>query len=461
VSRLKVKWAFAYPDTAYGQPVIAAGRVYVTSRTGWIFSLDAETGCTYWAFDASAPVRTAIVVGALPATGKFAAYFGDEKGNAGALDVETGKLLWKTTLDDHPLARITGAPKLFRGRLYVPVSSMEEASGRTPTYPCCTFRGSLAALDAATGALIWQTYTIPDKATPTRRNLQGVQMYGPAGAAIWGSPAIDPERGLIYVGTGDSYTDTPIDTTDAILAFDLETGKRVWTTQVRKNDAWLVGCAPGHTPDNCPQAPGPDFDFGAPPILHRLADSRQIILAAAKSGIIYGFDPDAQGKRLWQNKVGEGSSGGGVMWGAATDETRIFVAMDDTEAQPPFAPGGVTALGAATGKVAWHAPAPAPVCAWGQMGCTAAQRPAAATIPGLIFAGSSDGHMRGYSTASGKIVWDFDTGRSFAAVNGVQASGGSIDMGGEAIGGGLLLVNSGASAGHPGNLLLAFTVDGR
>lgn len=464
VPRLKVKWAFAYPDIAYGQPTIVAGRIYITSRAGWVFSLDAKTGCTYWAFDAGAPVRTAISVGPLPpsAQARFAVYFGDEKGTARAVDALTGKLLWTTSVEDHPLARITGTPKLSRGRLYVPVSSMEEVSGGTPKYPCCTFRGSLVALDAATGKRLWKSFTIEDAPKPTRLNPSGVQMYGPAGGALWGAPTIDEKRKLIYVGTGDSYTEIPTNSTDAILALDLETGRRVWTSQVQRHDDWLVGCVPGHTPDNCPKAPGPDFDFGAAPILHTLPNGKQIILDGAKSGIVYGFDPDDRGKILWRTKVGEGSSVGSIVWGPAADPDNLYVSVGDVTAKPPFAPGRVTALDPATGKEIWHTPAPAPVCSWGKVNCAGAQPGGVTAIPGLAFVGSWDGHIRAYSAKDGTILWDFDTAQSFDAVNGVKANGGAIDMGGQVIAGGMLLVNSGVTPiQHPGNALLVFTVDGK
>jgi len=464
VKRLKVKWVFAYPDIAYGQPTQVAGRVFVVSRAGWVFSLDAETGCTYWAHDAGAPVRTAVTIGALPASApaRFAAYFGDEKGTVHAVDAMTGKPLWTMVADDHLLARITGSPKFYQGRVYVPVSSMEEVSGGTPKYPCCTARGSLLALDAATGKVVWKSYAIESEPKPTRLNPSGVQMYGPAGGSIWNSPTIDEKRKLIYVGTGDSFTDVPTDSTDSILALDLETGKRVWTTQVKKHDDWLVGCVPGHTPDNCPKNPGPDFDFGASPLLHTLPDGKDIILDGAKSGVVYAFDPDDHGKILWQKKIAEGSSVGAIVWGPAADAEHWYVSIGDVTARPPYAPGGLWAFRPATGDIVWHTPAPKAACSWGTVNCSGAQPGGVTAIPGVVFAGSWDGHIRAYSTKDGAIAWDFDTAQTYDAVNGVKANGGAIDMGGQTIANGLLLVNSGVTPiQRPGNALIAFTVDGK
>ncbi len=463
VPRLKVKWAFAYPGIAYGQPVIVSGRVFIETREGQVFSLDAQTGCTHWAYDLGTPVRTAITIGAL-STGphaKYAAYFGDEKGVAHAVDAMTGKPLWATPVEKHPLARITGAPKLYDGRLYIPVSSMEEVSGATPTYQCCTFRGSIVALNAATGKVLWQTYMIAQKPKKTRTNAAGVQMFGPAGVAIWDSPTIDAKRHLLYIGTGDSYTEIPVDVSDAVMALDLATGARRWVTQVRKDDNWLVGC-PEQTAGNCPKPTGPDYDFGSSPILNTLPDGKQVILAGAKSSIVYGFDPAAQGKLLWERKLAAGSSTGGVEWGPATDGANLYVAIGDANAKPPNEEGGVTAINAATGEVIWHTPAPNPVCSWGTVNCAKAQPSGVTAIPGLVFAGSWDGHIRGYSAKDGSILWDFDTAQTWDGVNGIKVKGGAMDMGGQTIGGGVLLVNSGVTPiQRPGNALLAFTVDGK
>jgi polyvinyl alcohol dehydrogenase (cytochrome) len=461
VPKLKVKWAFAYPGVAYGQPILVSGRVFIETREGQVFSLDAKTGCTHWAYDVGQAVRTAITVGPVPgAKGKFAAFFGDEKGAAHAVDAMTGKPLWATEVEKHPMARITGAPKLFAGRLYVPESSMEEVSGATPTYQCCTFRGSVSALDAKTGKVIWQTYmTSPPK--PTRINGSGTQMFGPAGVAIWDSPTIDAKRGLIYIGTGDSYTDSIVDSSDAVMALDLKTGKRKWVSQVRKEDNWLVGC-PETTIGNCPKTMGPDYDFGASAILANLAGGKQVIVAGAKSSVAYGFDPTQNGKMLWQRKLGAGSSTGGIEWGPAFDGTNVYISIGDVSAKPPYSPGGVTALNPLTGDIVWQTPAPEPMCSWGPTNCSKAQPSGVTAIPGLIFVGSWDGHMRGYDAKDGKIVWDYDTAQSWDGVNGIKVKGGAIDMGGQTIAGGMLAVNSGVTpVQRPGNALLMFTIDGK
>ncbi|MEO7633324.1 MAG: PQQ-binding-like beta-propeller repeat protein, partial [Blastocatellia bacterium] len=272
VPKLKVKWAFAHPGTmATGQPTIIGDRLFLTTEVGIIYSLNAQMGCTYWTMNAGAAVRAAISVGSVGASpagskAKFALYFGDEKSNVQALDAETGKLLWKTKIEDHFLSRITGSPILYQNRIYVPVSSFEETAGRDNKYECCTFRGSLIALDAYTGRVLWKSFTVQDPAKPFKKNSTGTQMYGPAGGAIWSAPTIDVKRKAIYAGTGNSYTDVETGHADAIMAFDLVTGKVRWTNQATAKDNFLVGCRnPGV--GNCPDQGGPDHDFGSSPVL--------------------------------------------------------------------------------------------------------------------------------------------------------------------------------------------------
>ncbi|MGH9801525.1 MAG: PQQ-binding-like beta-propeller repeat protein, partial [Blastocatellia bacterium] len=297
IPKLKVKWAFAHPGAmATGQPTVIGDRLFLTTEAGYIFSLNAQTGCTYWVMNAGSAVRAAISVGSFAGKGKtgFALYFGDERSTVQAVDAETGKLIWKTKIEDHVLSRITGSPVLHRNRLYVPVSSFEETAGRDTRYECCTFRGSVVALDATTGKVLWKSFTVQDQPKPFKKNSVGTQMHGPAGGAIWAAPTIDTKRGVIYVGTGNSYTDIETAHTDAIMAFDLATGKVRWTNQLMPKDNFLVGCRqPGI--GNCPEAPGPDYDFGSSVILRTLPNGKQVILAGQKSGVMYALDPDNKG----------------------------------------------------------------------------------------------------------------------------------------------------------------------
>jgi polyvinyl alcohol dehydrogenase (cytochrome) len=356
-------------------------------------------------------------------------------------------------MDDHPVARVTGAPVLVNGRLYVPISSIEEVSAAQPTYECCTFRGGVAALDATTGAQIWKSYSVLDPPKAYKKSKNGTQLFGPSGAAIWNSPTVDLKRKVIYTGAGNSYTDVDINTSDAILAFDMETGRMVWSSQVQPKDNFIVGCP---NAVNCPEERGPDFDFGTSPILRTLPNGKQILIAGQKSGVVYGMDPDNKGKVLWQTRLGKGSALGGVEWGPAADEKYAYVAISDRLLGKNGTPG-IYALDLATGEQKWGTPAPAGVSGNG------GQSAAVAVIPGAVFSGALNGHFRAYATSSGEIIWDFETAKPFETVNGVPAKGGSIDTAGPTIAHGMVFTNSGYATfgGLPGNVLLAFSVDGK
>jgi len=472
VPRLKVKWAFGFPGDlqAYSQPTLAGGRVFTGSQAGKVYALDAQTGCIVWFFDAVSSVRSAVSIGHLMVDGaeRYAAYFGDGASNVYSLDAATGKLLWKAKVDDFPVARITGSPVFHNGRLYVPVASGEEAAGASPDYECCRFRGSVVALDGATGKQVWKTYTI-DEPKKTKKNAKGTQLWGPSGAPVWTSPAIDPRRGVLYATTGDNYSDPTTNLSDAFVAMDLDSGKIVWSRQMTPRDAYTSACRLQDR-TNCPDSDGPDFDFASSPILVNLPNGKRALVAGQKSGVVHAVDPDQQGELLWSTRVGKGGTAGGVQWGSAADASNVYVAVSDigrikltysltTDADPNIG-GGMFALSLKDGKQLWYTP---PGKCGDRKRCSPAQSAAVTAMPGVAFSGSVDGHLRAYSAADGKIVWDFDTIRDYPTVNGVAGRGGSLDGPGPAIGGGMLYVNSGypTSGGTPGNVLLAFSVDGK
>jgi len=473
VPKLRLKWAFSLGDVtlARGQPVVVGGRLYAGSAEGKLYALDAKTGCVYWVFDADAGIRSGVMIGS--AGNQPLVFFGDFKANAYAVDVTTGKLVWKSHLDDHPLAVITDAPALSDGVLYFGVSSFEELAAASPDYPCCTFRGSVAAIEAGSGKTLWKTYTIAQAATNNKTGTTS-QRFGPSGAAAWATPTVDSKRKVIYISTGDNYSVPATETSDSVMALDRSTGKVLWTRQMTPNDAFTVGCF-NPEPANCPTKMGPDFDFGQPPVLASLSSGKQILVIGQKSGIAYGLDPDQQGKILWQTRVGKGTSLGGIQWGSAADEKNMYVALSDIAfnrtpdpANPaklvrtliPTEGGGLFALNLLTGEKVWSAPPPS--CG-DRKNCSPAQPAAVSAIPGVVFSGSVDGHFRAYATDTGKIVWDFDTIREYDAVNGIKAQGGAIDGGGPAIAGGMVYTYSGYGqwSGVPGNALLVFSVGGK
>ena len=469
VPKLKLKWAFGFPGDlqANAQATIAGGRVFVGSPAGGVYALSAASGCIHWFYQASAGVRSAFSISRVGA--RDLAFFGDQAGNAYALDAATGTLVWKTRLDEFPVTRVSGSPTYYNGRVYFPAASGEEATGSVPTYECCHFRGSVSALDAATGKRIWKTYTIAEEPKPTTKNAIGTQLWGPAGAPVWSSPAIDPRRNALYVTSGNAYSDPAPDTSDSFIALDLDTGKMLWHRQMTKADAYVSAC---RLPDktNCPSVNGPDFDFSSSPILVNLTNGKRALIAGQKSGIVHALDPDTNGEILWQTRVGLGGTMGGVQWGSAADAQNVYVANSDigrimlTYSQFTAADskrgGGMYALKLETGEKVWFAP---PSDCGDRIRCSPAQSAAVSALPGIAFSGSVDGHMRAYSTADGKVVWDYDTEHPYETVNGVEARGGSLDGPGPAIGGGMVLFNSGyhTAGGAPGNVLLAFSVDGK
>ena len=453
ISRLRLKWAFGYPRsaTAQSQPTVVGGRLFVASERGVVYALDARTGCTHWSFAAQSGVRSAMTVSRL-ADRRHALFFGDFNANVYALDASTGAEIWRRDVETHEGARITGAPVLHEGRLYVPVSSLEELLAADPEYPCCTFRGSVAALDAATGEPIWQSFTIPETPRPRGRNPEGAFLMGPSGAAVWSAPTVDAERGLIYAATGNAYTEPAAATSDAIVAFDIDTGAIRWTHQLTPGDAFILNCRGGNP--NCPDDDGPDFDFGSSPVLATMTDGRDLLVIGQKSGVGYGLDPDRDGAIVWQYRVGAGSALGGIEWGFAVDARKAYFANSDYLTPEP---GGLAAVRLRTGELVWYAEPHEPVCDR----CSPALLAAVTAIPGAVFSGAYDGLFRAYDAENGSVLWQHDTNHAYDTVNGVTARGGSINGPGAVVVGGMVYVNSGYAAfgGRPGNVLLAFGVD--
>jgi polyvinyl alcohol dehydrogenase (cytochrome) len=464
VPHLRLKWAYAFPgaSVSFAPPTIVGGVLFIGGTDRKVRALDARSGCTLWTFATDAAVRAAISFAQLPGSDQFAIFFGDLRANAYAVNALTGALIWKTKVEEHAAARITGAPTLHAGVLYVPVSSLEEAAGSQASYECCTFRGSVVALQAATGKPVWQAHTIPEVPHPTGKNARGTQLFGPSGAAVWSAPTIDPKRNAVYVATSNSYSNPPAATADAVLAFELTTGKLLWKQQATPKDAFVVAC---YTADktNCPEDHGPDHDFGQSPILVTSREGRRVLVIAQKSGVVHALDPDDGGKILWQTRIGKGGALGGSEWGSAADGERVYVANSDvrflrdgTRQLDSTQGGGLFGLDLVSGKIAMEVP---PVPCGDRLQCSPALSAAVSLIPGVVFSGGVSGFLRAYAT-DGKLLWEFDTARDFKAVNGVPAHGGAIDGPGPVIAGGMLYTNSGYGqwSGVAGNVLLAFEV---
>ena len=469
VPKLALKWAFGYAGGAGGaQPTLVDGRLFVASATGRIYSLDAKTACIYWTYDAAAGVHTSISIAELSAPrhgapakktkmgnhkmtnahldvikAPCAALFGDDEGAVYALDAQSGTLLWKTQADPHPLARIEGST-LHLARLYVAVGSSEPEAARDPGYRCCTFRGSVAALDVASGQIEWRSYLVSEEPRSVS-NVAGLQRFAPAGVPAVAAPTVDVVRSLLYVATGDSADPTqPQPLADAVVALGLADGKVQWSRQLPSPQAGLEG-------------------LEGPPVLRTPAAGRETLLASQHSGMVFALDPEHAGEMIWQLQAAAPDTPGGISPGAAADHHSLYVPVSGLEAQPPNAAGSLTAIDIKAGTRRWHIASPTQACSWGEAtACSHAQAQPVTVIPGAAFSGSMDGHLRAYSTIDGKILWDYDTAKDYRTVNQVNGAGGSLQAGGAIIVNGVVYVNSGAAdQGQPGNVLLAFSVDGK
>ena len=458
VKRLQVKWAFGFEGdvTAFAEPTVFDNQVFVGSAGGMIHALRADSGCLQWVYQATGPVRAGMLV--VPNGRTHAVLFGDQTGWFYALEAETGKLLWKKHIETHDTARLTATAVAHDGIVYAPVASWEETRSANPDYTCCTFRGSLVAMKIADGSQVWKSYMV-EEPKESGKTASGKVKMGPSGASIWSSPTLDLKRHLLYVTTGDNFSNPATLTSDAVVAIEMGTGRIAWSKQVTEGDV-------------SPSEKGPDFDFGSPPMLVKTPAGKEMIVAGQKSGIVYGFDPDKKGGIFWQVRVGVGGSNGGVQWGTSFDGRNVYAATSDkvttrttgpggavVRSLDPSKGGGLTALRVADGSKAWFVePKPCP-----DPGCSPAQSAALTSIPGVVFSGSYDGHLRAYAAEDGAVLFDLNTLGEFKTVNGVKAHGGAMDGAGPVIVKGMVLVNSGYPrfGGLPGNVLLALTPDGK
>ena len=468
VPSLRLKWAFGFPDdvTAFGAPAVLNGTVFVGSAAGIVNALDLQTGCIYWMFQADGPVRSTTVAVRRGTT--YSLVFGDQIGWVYSLDAKSGRVNWKKRIEAHEATRLTGSPAVHEGVVFVPAASWEETRAIDPQYRCCTFRGSVTALRVTDGTVVWKTYLV-DPPVKTGVTKAGVDQLGPSGAGVWSAPTVDAKRGVLYITSGDNYSYPATKTSDAVLALDLKSGRIVWSQQTTANDVYNSACGGGGV--NCPPSNGPDHDFGSSALLLTLPSGRDMLFAGQKSGMVYALDPDQQGMIVWQTRVGRGSTNGGVQWGMASDGTRVYASVSDVVRPPggvggpapignatldPVQGGGLTALRVVDGAKVWNVPGTP--CDPPRAGCSPAQPAAVTAISGVVFSGSMDGHLRAFAAADGKLLWDVDTAKAFDTVNGVKATGGSLDGAGAVVSNGVVLVNSGYPrfGGMPGNVLLAF-----
>jgi polyvinyl alcohol dehydrogenase (cytochrome) len=458
VPHLRLKWAFGFPAgvSANAEPTIVSRRVFVGSDNGFFYSLDAASGCVSWSFEVGSTVRGAATVAPIKdhAASHYAVYFGDGRANVYALDARSGALLWKSRVDEHFVARITAGPRIFNGKLLVPVSSSEGFSAGTPDYPCCTARGSVVALDAGTGQRTWKAWVIAQEPKPYATQPNGVVLSGPSGGSVWNTPTVDPQRRAVYFGTGDAWSAPSTTATDAIMAVDIGSGRVLWTYQVTADDVHLGGCNGPELSAACPKINGPDMDIGNSPILLSLPSGARLLLAGTKAADVLAVDPDHNGALIYRVNPTGAIPGGNyrvgapaILWGGAADATQAYFGMGT---------GGLAGIEAATGRTRWvFKPDPPDGSAVLSLGA------APTVIPGVVFEGSTQGMLYAVSANEGKEIWRFDTAQRFDTVNKVPARGGAIAVSGAVAVGGMLFIGSGyavGSAATAGNVLLAFSL---
>jgi polyvinyl alcohol dehydrogenase (cytochrome) len=432
VAQLKVKWVATTGGDVSAKAAVVNGVVYFPDWGGNIWALSAATGKAIWHRQLSAyglPAHT--VSRSSPAVVNGLLYIGTQTGATMlALDAATGKLKWKTLIDDHPKAVITGSAAVFAGKVFLGVTSLEEVAAFDKAYKCCSFRGSVAALDATTGKIDWKAFTAPS---------------GYNGAGSWGSnPVVNAQRKLVYIGTGNNYTQptdpafakclaaggtepkclSADDHVDSMLAFDMNTGAVTWSRRLSPDDDWNASClgtAPGT--GNCPKDAGPDSDFGSAPNAFAVEGHGSVVGAGQKNGIYTVFDA-ATGATVWSTKVGPGSILGGMEWGSASDGQRVFVQISNFDKRKYKAgdAGSWAALNKNTGAIEWQVPDPSGTVDIGPMSVS----------NGVVFAGSmtvgkTDPNMFALDAATGKILWKFNSGAS--VISGAVVSGGVVFWG--------------------------------
>lgn len=460
VSQLEVAWVFGLDGglQPHSYPVVSEDTVFIGSEGGTLYALDRETGCERWARDFNYNVRSGVIHGRMTG-GDVRLFFGTQDGKVHSVDASTGAHLWSTPISEHSFAVPTGTPSFYRNRLFVPVSSLEVGMAMVPLYGCCTFRGAVLALDARSGSEEWQSFTIAEPPGVTGRRWVFIEKWGPSGAPVWSSPTYDTEAGLVFIGTGENYSEPATETSDAIIAFDAQTGERRWVRQFTEDDVFNMACSVSPEHPNCPAANGPDLDFGAPPMLVRGRDGKKLLIAGQKSGDVYAMDP-LTGQLIWHTRIGRGGYLGGVHWGLAANEAYglVYVPIsDDNGGQVEGeSEAGLHALDLMTGARVWSYASPdtcndKPLC-WSGFSA------AILATPDLVFAGALDGMLRAFDAESGEVLFSIQTWKQYESVNDRVTFGGAIDVHGPMLYEDILLVQSGYStfAQAGGNALIAY-----
>ena len=464
LSNLELAWAVAFPDTSglRAAPVIIGSTIfYSATDSGRVFALDIISGCAKWVYEAESRLRSSLAYSEINDLGSLV--FSDSRGMVHAIDAKTGEPIWIASGQaSNNQGMLTGTPVIFEGKVIVPVSGSGVITGGNPNYECCENHGAVTALDAHTGEKLWEYHTMPAAEYTGQVSSTGVKQRGPSGAPIWTTPTIDAERGQIYVTTGENTSHPTTNTSDAIIALDIETGEANWVFQALENDMWNFGCS-ARGP-NCiilEDTNSVDFDFGGPAILVE-TDDEDLLIAGQKSGDLWALDPNT-GALVWNQRVGEGTALGGNHWGIATNTERAFMTVNDPGGMNGNSRPGIYSYFVGTGEPSWFYEVQ-PECNEGRSErlrrCESLYGFSATplSVDGAVITGGLDGRLFVFNSESGELIYEYDTVRDYETVNGVDGYGGSIDSHSISAGSGMVFVGSGYGQFRqvPGNVLLAF-----
>ena len=488
VGDLELAWALAFPKVTdmRSQPAIVGDTLYFGDKTGRLYAIDRKLGCVRTHTKVASGIRSAITL-AEDGAGRPMLVFADSMAFIYAADPASLEIKWKADARLFETSTITGSVSYHDGRLFVPVSSYEVAAAGNPQHVCCKSHGGIIALDAGDGDRLWEWHATED-ATEQGVDRDGKPLYGPSGVSVWSTPTIDAARNRLYAGTGENLSHPATETSDAVVALDLDSGELIWTFQATADDVWNAACL--NDGANCPENAGGDFDIGASVIHAHLEDGTELLLVGQKSGDAMALD--MAGKLLWKQRVSNAAIGpdlhqtttnGGIHWGMALSGERLLVpAADPERPRPEYIPRpGIHALDVRSGEPIWFQGV--------ERGCYLAEedkplvglqnmrsgksRPleeqyqcsffyglsaAATATTELVFSGGLNGMLRAYDISNGDVLWQAATAQPFDTLNGVEGHGGSVDVDGQVLAGDWLYVQSGYSmfGQLPGNVLLAY-----
>ncbi|MDC0220943.1 PQQ-binding-like beta-propeller repeat protein [Gammaproteobacteria bacterium] len=464
LSNLELAWVVAFPDTSglRAAPVIIGSTIfYSATDSGRVFALDTNSGCAKWVYEADSRLRSSLAYSEIDDLRLLV--FTDSGGMVHTVDAKTGELIWVASGQaSNNQGMLTGTPVIHEDKIIVPVSGSGVITGGNPNYECCENHGAVTALNVRTGEKLWEYHTMPAAEYTGQLSSTGVKQRGPSGAPIWTTPTIDAKRGQVYVTTGENTSHPTTNTSDAIIALDIETGEANWVFQALENDMWNFGCS-ARGP-NCiilEDTNSVDFDFGGPAILVG-TDEGELLIAGQKSGDLWALNPET-GALVWNQRVGEGTALGGNHWGIATDSERAFMTINDPGGMNGNSRPGLYSYFVGTGEPSWFYEAQ-PECndrrSERLRRCESLYGFSATplSVDGAVITGGLDGRLFVFNSSSGELIFQYDTVKDYETVNGVEGYGGSIDSHSIAAGSGMVFVGSGYGQFRqvPGNVLLAF-----